>query len=141
MKPIVRTERPDTPVMYLQVGGEPDQIRRAWDRLDRILGSRRGRKFYGIFNAAAGTYRACVELRAGDRADALGLATGVLQGGAYVRMRLRQAPPTLYESIAAVFEELQESSQRDRGRPRVEYYRRRGEVDVLMPVVAATFLR
>lgn len=141
MKPIVRTERPDTPVMFLQVEGEPDRIRQAWDHLDRILGSRRGRKFYGVFNAAAGTYRACVELREGDRPDALGLRTGVLQGGAYVRMRLRQAPPTLYASIPAAFEELQEASLRDRGRPRVEYYRRRGEVDVLMPVVATTSLR
>lgn len=137
MKTIVRTERPDTPVMFLQVGGEPEQIRQAWEHLDRIIGSRRGRKFYGIFNAAAGTYRACVELREGDRAEALGLKTCTLEGGPYVRMRLRQDPPTLYQSITAVFEELQESSQRDRGRPRIEYYRRRGEVDVLMPVVPA----
>jgi DNA gyrase inhibitor GyrI len=135
MKPIVRTERPETPVMFLQVSGESEQIRQAWERLDRLVGSRRGRKFYGIFNAAAGTYRACVELREGDRAEALGLERGVLEGGAYVRMRLRQKAPAMHDQIVAVFEELQESSGRDRGRPRIEYYRGHGEVDVLMPVV------
>lgn len=135
MKPIVRTERSDTPVMFLQVTDEPEQIRAAWGRLERMLGSRRGRKFYGIFNAGAGTYRACVELRDGDRAEAFGLRSGVLEGGPYVRMRLRQKSPALHSEILAAFEELQESDGRDRGRPRVEYYRRRGEVDVLMPVM------
>jgi DNA gyrase inhibitor GyrI len=135
MKPIVRTERPETPVMYLQVAGESEQIRQAWERLERLVGSRRGRKFYGIFNAAAGTYRACVELREGDRAEAFGLERGVLEGGPYVRMRLRQKPPAMHDQIVAVFEELQQSSGRDRGRPRIEYYRGHGEVDVLMPVV------
>jgi len=135
MKTIVRTERSETPVMFLQVSGEPEQIREAFDRLERIVGSRRGRKFYGIFNAVAGTYRACVEERAGDRAEALGLKHGVLQGGSYVRMRLRQKAPAMHDEIVAVFEELQETDGRDRGRPRIEYYRRRGEVDVLMPVV------
>jgi hypothetical protein len=135
MKPIVRTERSETPVMFLQVPGEPAQIREAWDRLERIVGSRRGRKFYGIFNAAGGTYRACVEVRDGDRAEALGLGRCVLEGGAYLRMRLRQKAPAMHEQIVAVFEELQESNGRDRGRPRIEYYRGHGEVDVLMPVL------
>jgi hypothetical protein len=137
MKPIVRTERSDTPVMFLQVVDDPEQIRAAWCRLERIVGSRRGRKFYGIFNAAAGTYRACVALREGDRAEALGLRRGVLEGGAYVRMRLRQKSPTQHSDIVAAFEELQESDGRDRGRPRIEYYRGHGEVDVLMPVMSA----
>jgi DNA gyrase inhibitor GyrI len=135
MKPIVRTERSETPVMFLQVSGESEEIRQAWERLERLVGSRRGRKFYGIFNAAAGTYRACVELREGDRAEALGLERGVLEGGSYVRMRLRQKAPAMHDQIVAVFEELQQSSGRDRGRPRIEYYRGHGEVDVLMPVV------
>jgi len=137
MKPIVRTERCDTPVMFLQVSDEPEQIRQAWGRLERIVGSRRGRKFYGILNATAGTYRACVGQRDGDSAEALGLRCGVLEGGPYVRMRLRQKSPTQHSEILAAFEELQESDGRDRGRPRVEYYRRRGEVDVLMPVMPA----
>jgi len=124
--------------MFLQVAGEPEQIREAWERLDRLLGSRRGRKFYGISNPVAGTYRACVSLREGDHAEALGLKQCVLEGGSYLRMRLKEEPPTLYERIMAVFEELQQSNHRDRGRPRIEYYRRRGEVDVLMPVAPAS---
>jgi DNA gyrase inhibitor GyrI len=134
MKPIVRTERSETPVMFLQVRGEPEQIQKAWAELDRLVGSRRGRRFYGIFNAVAGTYRACVELREGDRAEALGLTRGVLEGGAYLRMRLRQKLASPHEHVLAAFEELQQSSARDRGRPRIEYYRRQGEVDVLMPI-------
>jgi DNA gyrase inhibitor GyrI len=137
MKPIVRTERPATPVMFLQVAGEPEQIRQAWERLEQLVGSRRGRKFYGISNPGAGTYRACVSLREGDHAEALGLKQCVLEGGSYLRMRLKEEPPTLYGRIVAVFEELQESNRRDRGRPRIEYYRRRGEIDLLMPVAPA----
>lgn len=136
MKPIVRTERRDTPVMFLQVPGEPEQVQWAWERLGRILGSRRGRKFYGVINAAAGTYRACVEQREGEEAEALGLQAGLLEGGPYLRMRLRARTSASHESITAAFEELQEASLRDRGRPRVAYYRRQGEVDVLMPVEA-----
>ena len=134
MKPIVRTERAETPVMFLQVRGGSEQIQKAWAELERLLGSRRGRRFYGIFNSAAGTYRACVELREGDRAEALGLTRGVLEGGAYLRMRLRQKLPSPHAHVLAAFEELQQSSARDRGRPRIEFYRRQGEVDVLMPV-------
>jgi hypothetical protein len=135
MKPIVRTERSETPVMFLQVPDDPEQIREAWDKLERLVGSRRGRKFYGIFNAAAGTYRACVEEREGDHAEALGLRRGKLEGGAYMRMRLRHKAPAMHQQVVAVFEELQEASGRDRGRPRIEYYRGHGEVDVLMPIV------
>jgi DNA gyrase inhibitor GyrI len=134
MKPIVRTERAETPVMFLQVRGGSEQIQKAWAELERLLGSRRGRRFYGILNSAAGTYRACVELREGDRAEALGLTRGVLEGGAYLRMRLRQKLPSPHEHVVAAFEELQQSSARDRGRPRIEFYRRQGEVDVLMPI-------
>jgi hypothetical protein len=137
MKPIIRTERCDTPVMFLQVADEPEQIRQAWGRLERLVGSPRGRKFYGILNAVAGTYRACVELREGDRAESLGLRSAVLEGGPYVRMRLRQKSPAQHSDILAAFEELQEFEGRDRGRPRIEFYRRGGEVDVLMPVMPA----
>lgn len=123
--------------MFLQVSGESEQIRQAFSRIERLLGSRRGRKFFGVFNAAAGTYQACVALREGDEAESLGLRRGVLQGGPYVRMRLRQTSPGLHDEIVAAFEELQESTSRDRGRPRIEYYRGHGEVDVLMPVPAS----
>jgi hypothetical protein len=123
--------------MFLQVADEPELIRQAWGQLERLVGSRRGRKFYGILNAAGGTYRACVELRDGDHAEALGLRQGVLEGGAYARMRLRQKAPAQHSDILAAFEELQESDGRDRGRPRIEYYRNSGEVDVLMPIMPA----
>ena len=103
------------------------------------MGSRRGRKFYGVSNPLAGTYRACVEQREGERAEELGLKQGVVEGGSYVRMRLKETPPTLYDRIMAVFEELQEANSRDRSRPRVEYYRRWGEVDLLMPVPPQSF--
>jgi hypothetical protein len=139
MKPIVFTERAETRVMFLQVPGEPEQIRHAWVELERLVGSRRGRKFYGVSNPLAGTYRACVEQREGERAEDLGLKQGIVEGGSYVRMRLKERPPTLYDRIMAVFEELQEANGRDRSRPRVEYYRRWGEVDLLMPVPPQSF--
>ena len=138
MKPIVVTERLETQVMFRKVRGEPEQIERAWRELESLVGSTRGRKFYGISNPAAGTYKVCVELREGDRAEELGLERGIVEGGPYLRMRLKQRSGSFRDKISAAFEELQQSSRRDRGRPRLEYYRRCDEVDVLLPIPPAT---
>ena len=54
MKPIVRTERSETPVMFLQVRGEPEQIKKAWDELERLLDQldRRGTRFVSAGRSA-----------------------------------------------------------------------------------------
>jgi hypothetical protein len=135
--PVLPVERPDTAVMFLEAADEPVEIGRVWERLEHVLGSLAGRKFLGTFDAAAGTYRACVQLREGDEPEALGLRRAVVPGGRYLRARLRGEPAELYERIPSVFAELEAAAARDDRRPGIEFYRRRDEVDLLMPLATA----
>jgi hypothetical protein len=132
--PILPVERLEAHVMFLEVPDRPVDIRRAWEQLEEVIGSLRGRTFLGTFDGTTGTYRACVQVRAGDDPDALGLRTAQVPGGPYLRARLRGEPPELYERIPSAFAELEAAATRDHGRPGIELYRRRDEVDLLLPL-------
>lgn len=132
--PVLVVERRATPVMFLEAD-DPVAIGRAWERLEELVGSLRGRKFLGTF--AAGTYRACVQLREDDAPEVVGLPSAVVPGGRYLRARLRGEPPGLYERIPAAFSDLEAAAARDDDRPAIEFYRRGDEVDLLMPVATA----
>jgi hypothetical protein len=59
-----------------------------------------GRKFFGTFDSSTREYRVCVQVNEGDDpAAALGLESGTLPGGRYLRARLRGEPPGVYERI------------------------------------------
>jgi hypothetical protein len=49
-------------------------------------------------------------------------------------VRLRGEPPEVYERIAPTFETLAETARPDETRPSIEFYRRRDEIDLLLPV-------
>jgi hypothetical protein len=133
--PVLRVERPEVSVMFLEVADEPSDISRGWRELEDLLGSLKGRKFLGTFDR--GTYRVCVQPRAGDDADALDLRTATVPGGRYLRARLRGDPAQLYERIPSTFAELEAAAARDNTRPGIELYRRVDEVDLLMPLANA----
>ncbi len=59
--------------MFKRVADDPAAITRGWSELEEALGSLRGRKFYGAFDATIREYRVCVEIRKGDLPDELGL--------------------------------------------------------------------
>ena len=118
-------ERQATPVLYVACADEIPEIRAAWERLEAVV-PLKGRRFFGAAHAD-GTYWACVQRLEGEEAGEL--AVGVLPGGAYTRTRLRGEPPEVYDGIAAAAE-----GPRDPGRPIIEHYRRRDEIDVLLPV-------
>ena len=127
----MRVTRDDTPVLFVCCADEVLlEIRAAWERLEAVVGSLRGRRFVGAF-WPSDEYWACVERLAGE--DAGELADGVVPGGAYLRERLRGEPPALYDRIPAAFASLETRAPRDPARPGLEYYRRRDVVDVLMP--------
>ena len=92
-------ERAETAVMFVRTADEPAEIQSGWQRLEALV-SLRGRKFFGAFNPSTREYRACVQLQEGDDPAALGLETGTLPGGRYLRVRLRGEPPEVYERIA-----------------------------------------
>ena len=72
--------------------------------------------------------------RDGDDPEALGLESGSLPGGRYLRARLRGEPPDVYERIAPTFAALESAARQDTTRPSLELYRRRDEIDLLLPV-------
>jgi hypothetical protein len=62
----------DIPVMFISEYGVPAvSAPRAFDRLERALSSRRGRKFYGTFDPSTSEYRACVAPQEGDQPEAV----------------------------------------------------------------------
>ena len=128
-------DRPEIEVLFLRTEDEPNAIGRAWERLEATTGLR-GRKFFGAFYPATGEYRACVQAQEGDDPAALGLESGRLPGGRYLRTRLHGEPPQVYERIGPTFEALVQTTRPDESRPSIEHYRRRDEIDLLLPVAA-----
>jgi hypothetical protein len=126
-----KVRRDATPVMCLSVPDQPDEIGDGWQRLEEIVGLR-GRRFFGAFDH--GQYRVCVAVRDGDDPDSLGLDRWVLPGGWYLRSKLRGEPGDLYDQIAPAFSALEQAAIRDERRPGIECYRRRDEIDLLLPV-------
>jgi len=113
--------------------GDPGQAAPvAFSELEAALPSLRGRRFYGYYEPNARRYVACVVARDDDTLD---LDRRSLPGGAYARTRLRGQPPELYARIGPAFDEVAKSATVDSSRPWLEYYRREGEVDVLVPVL------
>ncbi len=92
-------ERAEIHVMFVRTSDEPIEIRRGWERLEALV-SLRGRKFFGAFDASTREYRACVQVREDDDPAALGLESGTLPGGRYLRARLRGEPPEVYDGSA-----------------------------------------
>ena len=125
-------ERDEIAVQLVRVPDGLEHIRRAWDELESVV-DLRGRHFYGAFDPVADDYCACVEVREGDELVP-GLESGTLPGGRYLRARLRGEPPGVYERIGPMFDELTRQAKPDERRPSLEHYRRRDEIDLLLPV-------
>ncbi|MEU5530682.1 GyrI-like domain-containing protein [Micromonospora chersina] len=128
-----RIERIETPVMFVATNDGSDEIGPAWDHLETALGSLRGRKFLGVFDDS-GIYRCCVQVRAGDDPDQLGLQSGVVPGGQYLSATVRGPQPAAYALLTPTFQQLRRSGDRDDTRPSIEYYRRHDRIDLLMPI-------
>jgi len=126
-------ERDEVRVMFISVRDDVGEMREAWQRLEELVGTR-GRKFFGAFYPPTKEYRVCVELRDEDDPGKLGLEAGALPGGRYLRVRLRGEPPAVYDRIGLTFQELARSTTSDDTRPSIEFYRRRDEIDLLLPV-------
>ena len=124
-------------VVYVETGDDFSSLPRAWTELESRFESLRGRHFFGAFWAEDGVYRACAQLRPGEDADPLGLPQLTLPGGTFRRLRLRGEPPAIYEEIGPAFDQLVALGGLDPTRPSLEHYRRRDEIDVLLPIVSS----
>jgi DNA gyrase inhibitor GyrI len=137
ISPSTRVDRPAVTVAYLKTADTPEDISAAWEalehRLDNVL---KGRKFFGVFFPSRSEYHVTVQLRDDDpgEAERLGLETEVVPGGPYLRVRLHGDPPAVYDEIKPIFASLEAAPDTDDERPRIEHYRRRDEIDLLVPV-------
>jgi len=120
-------------VMFLRTEDNVEDIRRGWARLEQIV-PLRARKFYGAFHADSRGYWVCTQLQEGDDPSALGLEQGALPGGRYALARLRGEPPAVYDRIGPTFDALAAAYSVDPGRPSIEFYRSRDQVDLLLPI-------
>jgi hypothetical protein len=132
MSEFTEVEREEIAVQFVRVGDTQAEITRAWNELEAVV-ALRGRHFYGAFDPIADDYRACVEVREGDPVVP-DLESGALPGGRYLRARLRGDPPGLYRQIKPTFDALIAQHAPDDTRPSLEHYRRRDEIDLLLPI-------
>jgi hypothetical protein len=131
----VVVEREEVRVMLRRTSDDQASITRTWAEVESLVGSLRGRKFYGVFDPQTNEYRVCVQWREGDDAGELALEDGTLAGGRYARSRLEGEPPALYRLIKPTMERLASRPDRDPSRPEIEFYRRHDLIDLLVPVV------
>src|SRR5436189_4233858 len=112
-------ERDEIAVMFIRTSDDVMAFGPAFERLEQLVGLR-GRKYYGAFYPREKEYRACVEVKEGDDAQALGVESGTLPGGRYLRTRLHGEPPELYSRIGPTFEALAAQNPSDGSRPSIE---------------------
>jgi hypothetical protein len=127
--------REDVSVLCASEPGRPEAIgeaaKRAFERVESVI-ALRGRKMFGYWDPAAAEYHACGSLLEDDDPERLGLTPGVIPGGLYRRGRL--SGEDVYSHIGPAFDELSAGVEVDPERPWLEFYRRRDEVDVHVPL-------
>lgn len=136
-RPVDVVDREPVPVVQATCADELGEIQRLWPWFEELVGLR-GRRMYAVADEAAATYTTCTPVRPDDDPAALGLEVGTLPGGRFRRGRLSGEPPEVYGHIGPGFEELAALGDVDPSRPLVEFYRRRDQVELWLPVTAGT---
>ncbi|MBV1938595.1 hypothetical protein KUF83_18780 [Streptomyces sp. BV286] len=130
-----RIERPDVTVMQRATADELTSIQQLWPSFEQLVGLR-GRKMYAQVDERRNTYTVCTPVKEHDAPDVLGLQSGCLAGGSYLRGRLVGDPPQIYERIAEGVAELQGMMPADDERPLIEFYRRHDQIELWLPIGA-----
>jgi hypothetical protein len=128
-----RIQRDDVTVMQQTTVDDLPHIQALWPSFEKLVGLR-GRKMYARVDLQLNAYTVCTPLHADDDPGRLGLELGTLAGGSYLRGRLTGEPPGLYAQIPAGIDELRAAMPRDEARPLVEFYRRRDQVELWLPI-------
>ncbi len=127
-----RVKLEDTPALSKDVPF--DALQEEWPAFKKSFDSLRGRRMMGLVFNDQDVYRLCSVRLDRDTGNPLGLDETVIPGGDYLRMRMQGEAPIIYSQIPKAFEALFEDADHDDSRPHIEYYRREGEVDCLVPV-------
>jgi hypothetical protein len=132
---ITRVTRADLPVLSRDVPLDLAQVQRAWPEFEASLDSLKGRRMMGLVLNRQGTYRLATSKLDRDSDHPHHLDETVVPGGDYLRLTIVGTPPEVYSRIGSAFEALFEQAEHDPERPLIEFYRREGEIDCLVPVM------
>lgn len=124
---------PGCELLVCQAKSFPDGIREAWQTLEGRLGSRRGRKFYGVTEPGERglVYFAGVEPLDQGEVDSLGFPVHRIEAGRFARVKLLDWP-TRIDQIPRIFEELFETHTPHPSHRALEYYRSQKELHLMM---------
>lgn len=122
----------ERPALSRDVADDLEVVQAAWPDFEGAFDSLQGRSMMGL--VYDGVYRMSTVRLDRDSDNPLALEETVIPGGDYLRLRLRGTAPAVYEQIGEAFEVLFDRADHDADRPHIEYYRREGEVDCLVPV-------
>ena len=131
---IARVTRADLAVLSMDVPLDLPQVQRAWPEFEASLDSLRGRRMMGLVFNRQNIYRIATSKLDRDSDHSDNLQETVVPGGDYLRLTLVGTAPELYSRIGAAFDALFEQADHDPDRPLIEFYRREGEIDCLVPV-------
>jgi hypothetical protein len=134
---VARVTREELTVLSLDAPLDLEQVQQAWPRFEASLDSLQGRRMMGLVFNRQGVYRLATSKLERDRDHSYGLDETVVPGGDYLRLTLVGTSPELYSRIGAAFDALFEQADHDPDRPLIEFDRREGEVDCLVPVSSA----
>ena len=131
---IARVRRADLSVLSMDVPLDLAQVQRAWPKFEASLDSLRGRRMMGLVFNRQNIYRIATSKLDRDSDHSYDLQQTVVPGGDYLRLTLVGTAPEVYSHLGAAFDALFEQAEHDPDRPLIEFYRREGEVDCLVPV-------
>ena len=131
---ITRVTRTDLPALSLDVPLDLTEVQKAWPRFEAALDSLQGRRMMGLVFNRENIYRIATSKLDRDGDHSYDLEETVVPGGKYLRLTLVGDPPGGYSRIGAAFDALLEHADHDPERPLIEFYRREGEIDCLVPV-------
>jgi hypothetical protein len=129
-----RIERRDVVVLQVICPDRAPDIGRAWTSIERMV-ELRGRRMYGRVDPWRDTYSVCTPVRDSDDPDRLGLEVGTLRGGSFLRGRLVGDRGRLRDQLADGLAELRRVAPLDDSRSVVEYYRRRDDIELWLPIL------
>ena len=121
------------PVLFVKAEGGPAGARKAFEHLEWVLGSHRGRRFYGTYDGLTREYRACVEETKGDDPAAMKLEKWTIPGGRFATRKMRHWQSKV-KSIGSAFDEMASGRKCDPNRPSIEFYRSESELVLYLPV-------
>jgi hypothetical protein len=132
-----RIQRDDVSVLLRRTKDELAHIQQLWPVFEELVGVR-GRHKFAMVDTSLDSYATCMTTTPDDDPVEIGVETGVVPGGAYLRGRLSGAAPGIYDHIGPGMQELTAiaGDDLDSTRPLVEYYRRHDKVELWVPVIS-----